>query len=182
MTGRPGRSALLVVDLQVGVVRDAHDAPGVLARTESLIGRARAAGVPVVYVSHEEDAYPRGSADWQLAPPLEPRADEIRVLKSYRDAFAGTDLAGTLRRLGATRVLVAGCQSDYCVQTTAQRAAAEGFDVVLVGDCHTTWDSEYAGVAISAEQVVAHTNQYFSGLRYPGQRCSVEPSGTVDLG
>ncbi|GIG22004.1 isochorismatase [Cellulomonas chitinilytica] len=173
-------SVLVVVDLQVGVVRDAWDADGVLARTVALVERARAEGTPVVWVQDEQD-FPRGSDDWQLAPVLEPHDDEERILKAYRDAFAGTDLADVLAELRATRLVIAGAQSDFCVRTLGQSAAALGFDVTLVGDCHTTWGGEHAGAPVTGEQIVAQVNAYFVGLRYPGQTFTVEGHGTVPL-
>ncbi|MFP3463948.1 isochorismatase family protein [Leifsonia sp. SIMBA_070] len=77
--------------------------------------------------------------------------------------------------------MVTGAQSDYCVRTTAQSAAVRGYDVVLVSDAHTTTDTEWEGVAISGEQIVAHTNRYFDGLRYPGQLFGVEAAACVAL-
>ncbi|HEV7948336.1 MAG TPA: isochorismatase family protein, partial [Glaciihabitans sp.] len=65
-------SALVVIDLQVGVVDGGWDYQGVLHRTNTLIERARAEHVPVVFVQHEEEEMPRGSDLWQLSPPLDP--------------------------------------------------------------------------------------------------------------
>jgi nicotinamidase-related amidase len=168
----PGRSALLVIDLQVGVMRDCWDAEGVLRRTSLLVERARAADVPVIWVQDEDD-FPRGSAEWQVAPPLLPSPDETRIFKTRRDAFLAPELPDVLADLGVRRLVVAGAQSDICVRTTTQRAAVEGYDVTLAGDCHTTTDADYDGVTIEARQIVAHTNYYFAGLRYPGQRFDV---------
>jgi nicotinamidase-related amidase len=84
-----------------------------------------------------------------------------------------------LAGLGATRLVVAGAQSDYCIRTTTQAAAARGFDVTLVGDAHTTTDAQHDGVTISGEQIIAHTSMYFAGLRYPGQRFAVETHDLV---
>jgi len=173
-------SVLVVVDLQVGVVRGAADASGVLARTATLVERARAEGVPVIWVQDDQD-FDRDGDDWQLAPPLAPRPGEPLILKSYRDAFAGTDLADVLARLGATRLVLCGAQSDYCVRTLGQSAAVLGFDVTLVADCHTTWDGVFAGDPVTGEQIVAHVNAYFSGLRYPGQKFTVEDHDLVSL-
>lgn len=175
------RSAVLVVDFQQGVVRGAFDAPGVLARTQSLVERARHEQTPVIWVQHEEDEMPRDSADWQLADPLRPRPDEVRIYKTYRDAFADTPLRETLHRLQVGRLVVVGSQSDFCVRTAASRAAADGFDVVLVSDCHTTTDCTYDGITVRGEQVVAQTNAYFAGLRYPGQTFAVLPHDQVPL-
>lgn len=84
------------------------------------------------------------------------------------------DLGAVLESLGAQHLVVAGAQSDYCIRTTTQAAAVRGFDVTLVSDAHTTTDAEHDGVPISGEQIVAHTNMYFGGLRYPGRRYAAE--------
>jgi len=175
-----GGTALLVVDLQEGVLRGCADAAGTLARTVDLVERARGAGVPVVWVLDDQD-FPRDSDDFALAAPLEPLASETRLVKSYRDAFAGTGLRELLAEQGTSHLLVAGAQSDFCVRTAAQRAAAEGFDVTLVADCHTTRPAETAAGTLSGEQVVAHVNAYFRGLRYPGQRYAATPLAGLDL-
>lgn len=162
------RTALIVIDLQVCVVGDCFDGTGVLARTAKLIERAREAEIPVIYVQDESDGTQHGSPGWQLAPPLSPLPGEPRVFKRYRDSFAGTDLEGMLKQRNISRLLFAGAQSDFCVRTTAQRAAALGYDCVLINDCHTTRDAQLGdGVVITGEQLVAHTNQYFIGLTYP---------------
>lgn len=173
-------SAVLVIDLQAGVVRGCFDVDGVLRRTAHLIDRARSSGVPVVWVQ-DHGGFPEGSADWSLAAPLERRADEPLVRKEYRDAFAATDLAEVLQALGVQRLVVAGAQSDHCIRTTTQSAAVRGYDVTLVSDAHTTTDTAHDGVVISGEQVVAHTNTYFAGLRYPGHRYAAERHDQVAL-
>ncbi|WP_431838712.1 cysteine hydrolase family protein [Cellulomonas sp. Y8] len=174
------RTALLVIDLQTGVLDGCVDAAGVLSRTAALVDRARAEGVPVVWVQ-DHGAFEVDSPDWRLAPPLARRDDEAVVRKTYRDSFAGTDLADVLAGLGVTHLVVAGAQSDYCIRTTTQSAAVRGFDVTLVSDAHTTTDAEYDGVRISGEQIVAHTTMYFRGLRYPGRRYAAEPHDRVVL-
>ncbi|OIH93030.1 MULTISPECIES: cysteine hydrolase family protein [unclassified Curtobacterium] len=175
-----GTTVLLVIDLQVGVLPGCTDADGVVARTAALVDRARAEGVPVVWVQDHDD-FVEGSPEWELQPPLRRAADEPLVRKTYRDAFAATDLAAVLDGLGTRHLVVAGAQSDHCIRTTTQAAAARGFDVTLVSDAHTTTDSEHDGVAITGAQVIAHTNMYFSGLRYPGRRFAAVPHDRVDL-
>jgi nicotinamidase-related amidase len=182
MTTRPGRGlALLVIDLQVGVVRGAFDADGVLARTQLLVERCRAAEVPVVWVQDHQD-FASGSPDWELAPPLAPAAGELRVDKGWRDAFVPeTGLTAALDTASVGALLITGAQSDFCVRTAGQRAAADGFDVTLVADCHTTTDSVLGAVTVPGREIVAHTAAYFSGLRYPGQRFAVLASDDPDL-
>jgi nicotinamidase-related amidase len=162
------RTAVLVIDLQVGVLEGCFDAEGVVARVVALIARARSAGAPVVWVQHEEADMPRGSPAWQLVPGLVPAPDEARIYKAWCDAFADTPLRRVLDDVGATRLVIAGAQSDYCIRATAQRAATEGYSIVLVRDAHTTTSAAFEGVTISGEQIVAHTNRSFAGLGIPG--------------
>jgi nicotinamidase-related amidase len=160
-------SVVLVIDLQVDVVRGCFDADGVVARSIALVERARSAGTHVVWVQHHAPDLERDTPGWALADGLTPQPGEAIVHKAYRDSFAETELGDVLDSLGATRLVVVGAQSDFCVRTTTQRAAALGYDVTLVSDGHTTRDTEWDGVEITGEQIVAHTNMYFSGLRYP---------------
>lgn len=175
----PERTVVLAIDLQAGVTPGCFDEHGVLSRAAVLVDRARASGIPVVWVHH--DPVGVGTPEWELAAPLQRAEGEPLVRKSYRDSFADTTLRATLDELGATRLVITGAQSDFCVRTTTQRAAAEGYDVTLVSDAHTTVDTEWDGVVISGEQIVAHTNMYFSGLRYPGQEFAVETHDRVRL-
>ena len=175
----PERTAVLAIDLQAGVTPGCFDEHGVLARAAALVERARASDVPVVWVHH--DPVGGGTPEWGLAPPLQRAEGEPLVRKSYRDSFADTMLRATLDGLGTTRLVITGAQSDFCVRTTTQRAAAEGYDVTLVSDAHTTVDTEWDGVPISGEQIVAHTNMYFSGLRYPDQTFEIATHDQVRL-
>lgn len=174
-------SVVLVIDLQVDVVRGCFDADGVVARSAALVERARAAGTPVVWVQHHEPGLERDTPGWALADGLTPQPGEALVHKVYRDSFADTDLRGVLDSLGATRLVVVGAQSDFCVRTTTQRAAVLGYDVTLVSDGHTTRDTEWDGVRITGEQIVAHTNMYFSGLRYPDSTFGIACHDEVSL-
>ncbi|MFT2752884.1 isochorismatase family protein [Clavibacter sp. Sh2088] len=176
----PSSTALLVIDLQAGVLPGCLDAGGVVARTASLVERARTDGTPVVWIQ-DHHGFAEGDPDWALVPPLARAADEPLVRKAHRDSFADTDLAEVLARLGTTRVVVAGAQTDYCVRTTLQSAAARGFDVTLVGDAHTTADALHEGIAIGAAQIVAHTDLYFATYRHPGIVSTVEPHDRVEL-
>ncbi|MDQ0613460.1 nicotinamidase-related amidase [Microbacterium sp. W4I4] len=173
------QSVVVIVDMQQGVVPGCFDADGVANRAAALVDRARVQSVPVVWVMH--DPVGVGTPAWDLVAPLKWIDGEAVVRKNYRDSFAETSLRETLDQLGATRLVVAGAQSDYCIRTTTQRAAIEGYDVTLVGDAHTTEDAEWGGVAVTGAQIVAHTNMYFAGLRYPGQRFAVAAHSDVEL-
>ncbi len=176
----PG-TALLVIDMQVDVMAGCHDADGVVARAAALVDRARGDGVPVIWVQHSDADLGRGTPGWELAAGLTPVDGEPVVHKTYRDSFADTGLAAVLDGLGVRRVVVCGAQSEFCVRTTAQAAAARGYDVTLVGDVNTTRDTEADGIAIDAAQIIALTNTYFRGLRYPGITSDVAVAADVAL-
>lgn len=168
--GRTGGTALIVIDLQVDVTAACWQAADVLERTAALLAGARAAGIPVLHVQHSEPSMPIGSPGWQLHDEVAPLPGEPVVHKTYRDAFAGTELDALLAGAGVDTLLVAGAQSDFCIRSTCQAAAVRGYDVTLVSDCHTTEDAIVDGIAITAEQVIAHHTMYWGGLTYPGQR------------
>ncbi|MET8146502.1 cysteine hydrolase family protein [Sphaerisporangium sp. NPDC005288] len=176
MTTLPDRpnTALLVIDVQNGVVAGAHNRDGVIANINALVGKARAERVPVVWVQHSDDNIKEGSENWQYVPELVRAESEPLVHKHYGDSFEDTDLASRLAELGVGRLVVTGAQTDECIRSTIHGAFVRGYDVTLVGDAHTTEDlSEYG--APTPDKVIAHTNLYWQGHRAPGRQ-----AGTVD--
>ena len=180
MTTLPDRpkTALLVIDVQNGVVADAHDRDRVVANIGALVDRARAEDVPVVWVQHSDDNLPRDSESWRYVPELVRRGSEPLVHKSYGDSFEGTDLEVQLATRGVGHLVVAGAQTDACIRSTIHGAFARGYDVTLVGDAHTTEDLTAYG-APPPDQVIAHTNLYWSDQSAPGRRAGTV--GTADV-
>ncbi len=176
MTTLPDRpnAALLVIDVQNGVVADAHNRDGVVANINTLVDKARAEDVPVLWVQHSDDDLPRESEGWQYVPELVRRDSEPLVHKSYGDSFEDTDLEARLAERGVGRLVVTGAQTDACVRSTLHGALVRGYDVTLVGDAHTTEDLTGYG-APPPDQVIAHTNLYWKWQSAPGRQ-----GGTVD--
>jgi nicotinamidase-related amidase len=174
MTTLPGRTntALLVIDVQNGVVDGAHDRDAVVARIGSLVARARDAAVPVIWVQHSDDDMAEGSEDWQYVPELTRREGEPLVPKQYGDSFEDTELETLLAERGVGHLVVAGAQSDQCIRCTLHGAFTRGYDATLVGDAHTTVDLSSYG-APPPEQVIAHTNLYWKNQEAPGRAGAV---------
>ena len=174
MTTLPDRTntALLVIDVQNGVVDGAHDRDGVVARSASLVERARDADVPVIWVQHTDEDLPEGSEAWQYVPELAPAQDEPLVPKSYGDSFEDTDLEQHLAARGVGHLIVTGAQTDQCIRSTLHGAITRGYDATLVGDAHTTVDFTSYG-APPPEQVIAHTNLYWKYHTAPGRTGAV---------
>jgi nicotinamidase-related amidase len=171
LENRPNR-ALLVVDVQNGVVGGAYDRDRVVANVQAVVEKARAAGVDVVWVQHNDENVPRGSEAWQLV--LERAEAEPQVEKSYADAFEDSSLESVLAARGIGSLVVAGAQTDECIRGTLHGAIARGYDATLVADAHTTEDLSEWG-APPPESVIAHTNLYWGNHRAPGR-----VAGTVD--
>ena len=179
LADRP-HTALLVVDVQNGVVANAFRRDEVIANINLLVGRARAADVPVVWVQHHDDGLSMDSDEWQYVPELVRRDDEPVVHKQFGDSFEDTTLESELAERGVGRVVVTGAQSDACIRATIHGAFVRGYDTVLVGDAHTTEDLSSYGLPPVA-QVIAHTNMYWTWQAGPGRSASVVDTATVEL-
>ncbi len=180
MTTLPSRpnTALVVIDVQNGVVAGNHDRDAVVGRIAGLVDRARSEGISVVWVQHSSDELPRGSDQWAYVPELPQRDGEPVVHKTYGDSFEGTDLEDVLAGRGVGRLVVAGAQSDACIRSTIHGAFTRGYDVTLVGDAHTTEDLTEWGAPPPA-QVISHTNLYWQWQGAPGRTADVVPAADV---
>jgi nicotinamidase-related amidase len=173
-------TALLVVDVQTGVVAEAHERDGVVANIAGLVDRAREARVPVVWVQHDDENLERGSEAWQIVPELVPADDEARVEKHYGDAFEATRLEAELAARDVGRLLVVGAQTDQCIRGTLHGALVRGYDTILVRDAHTTEDQTEWG-APPPEQVIAFTNLYWTYETAPGRTAGTVAADEVDF-
>jgi nicotinamidase-related amidase len=179
LENRPN-TALLVVDVQQGVVEGAPERDAVVANVGSLVEKARQEEVPVVWVQHNDKGLPRGSDEWQIVSELNPDDAEPLVEKSYGDSFEDTNLETVLSGLGVGRLVVVGAQTDACIRSTLHGALARGYDATLVSDAHTTEDLTAWG-APPPEQVIAHTNLYWSGQTAPGRTAGTVATQDVDF-
>jgi len=180
LADRPN-TALLVIDVQNGVVGGAHNRDGVVATIAVLVDKARAAGAPVVWVQHSSDELPQGSGGWQWVPELSRDTAEPLVPKRYADAFEETELAAVLAELKVGRLIVAGAQTDECIRSTLHGAIVRGYDATLVSDAHTTEDLSEWG-APTPDLVIAHTNLYWSNHTAPGRTAGTVATDAVDFG
>jgi nicotinamidase-related amidase len=180
LTDRPN-TALLVVDVQNGVVAGAYNRDGVVANIAVLVDKARAGDVPVVWVQDFSDERPRGSDDWLVVPELSQQESEPVVHKHYGDAFEETDLEAVLAAGKIGRLIVAGAQTDECIRSTLHGAVVRGYDATLVSDAHTTEDLSEWG-APPPEKVIDHTNLYWSNHAAPGRQAGTLTTASVTFG
>src|SRR5690348_12384421 len=175
LANRPN-TGLLVVDVQTGVVEGAPGRDTVVRNIQSLVGKARQEGIPVVWVQHSSDGLKQGTEEWQIVPELDPGDDEPLVAKTYGDSFEDTNLESVLCDLGIGRLVVVGA----CIRSTLHGALVRGYDATLVSDAHTTEDLSQWG-APPPEQVIAHTNLYWGNHEAPGRTAGTVEAKDVDF-
>jgi nicotinamidase-related amidase len=180
LENRPN-TALLVIDVQNGVVEGAHERDAVVKNVGSLVEKARREHVPVVWVQHSDEQLERGSDSWRIVPELKPGDAEALVEKNYGDSFEDTTLEKVLSGLGVGRLVVAGAQTDACIRSTLHGAFVRGYDTTLVSDAHTTEDQSPWG-APPPDKVIAHTNLYWKYQTAPGRTAGTVETKDVDFG
>ena len=176
------KAVLLVVDVQVGVMNESWDAPRVIANVSRTVERARAHGVPVIWVQHSDQQLTFGSPEWQWVPELVPGEGEPLIHKHFNSAFEQTALEEELAALGASHILLCGAATNWCIRATAYGALDRGYDLTLVKDAHTTGTLELDnGLRIEAENVVHELNVAMQWLSYPGRKNSTATAEQVNF-
>lgn len=160
---------LLIIDMQAALVPILWQGKELADRISLVAERARGRGVPVVAI---QQTGPPGTPfdpddpGWQLSSHLRLQGEDLRLRKSATDSFFETNLAELLTELDIDTVVITGAATEYCVDATARSALSHGFDVVLVGDGHTTAASGDSGLA--PEQIIVHHNCILSQAIHPG--------------
>jgi nicotinamidase-related amidase len=180
LENRP-RTALVVIDVQNGVVGAAYERDRVIANIQALLDKARAEDVPVLWVQHSDDELTHGSQAWEYVPELERADAEPLVHKTYGDAFEATDLEERLAERGVGRLVVTGAQTEACIRSTLHGALVRGYDATLVSDAHTTEDMRQWGFPVTPEASIAYTNMYWAWAAAPGRKGTVVPTSEVDF-
>jgi nicotinamidase-related amidase len=161
--------ALIIVDMQVGCFAGQpprRDAEGTIARINQLAGAIRRNG-KVVFIQHTEpaDGLARGSNEWALLSALEMSPGDLVIEKCACDSFLETKLEDILRNHGVDTLIITGCATDFCVDTTVRTAGALKFNVVVPSDAHTTRDRPH----LDARSIIAHHNYMWADLLLPKQ-------------
>ncbi|HET9157005.1 MAG TPA: cysteine hydrolase, partial [Myxococcaceae bacterium] len=173
----PSRAALLVNDMQAGIVSQLPTGDVIVERVGTLVRSARAAGMRIVYSRHynvplgwagvgqlrmaktwqrarrASDLRPvlqHGSADFQIVDALAPRPEDVVLDKVTMSAFEGTPLALLMRDLGLCSVVLAGIALEVGIEPTARHGADLGFIPVVVQDACGSGHEDAAERSIAA--------------------------------
>ncbi len=176
------KGVLVVVDVQVGVMSESWDAPRIIKNVARAVERARAQGVPVIWVQHSDKELVYESPEWQWAPELAPLEGERLIHKQFNSAFEQTALEEQLAKLGATHITLAGAATNWCIRATAYGALERGYDLTLVKDAHTTGTMEFDdGTRIEAANVIRELNIAMTWVSYPGRTNGAATAEEVDF-
>ena len=174
-------TALVVIDVQAALFDPPPaEADEVVARINGLTARARAAGVPVVFVQHETGtgALAADSPGWQLDPGLETASSDLFVRKRTPDSFLRTNLQDLLAARDVRHLTICGYSSEFCVDTTTRSAAAKGYAVTLASDAHTSDDKPHA----TGLQIRTHENETLSSIGSFGVLIDAIPAAEIAFG
>ncbi len=174
------KTALLVIDAQVGLLDEAYRHDEVVARIADLIAKARATGAPIIYVQHDGDDDGRlaaGSPGWRIHPAILPQDGDPVVRKRSSDAFYETSLQRELQAREIGRLVIAGMKTEMCVDTTSRRAVSVGYDVTLATDAHTTTDND----VLPAARIVAHHNATLDDFGNDDHVVTIEETRSITL-
>jgi nicotinamidase-related amidase len=170
--------ALVVIDVQKGMFSmpeyQPHEAEAVVDRIAGLIAKARAAGTPVYFVQHaEKDGFlAPGKPGFPFHDKLAPRDGDSVTVKDKSSAFHGTDFDAKLKKAGIDQLIVTGMQSEYCVDSAVRGAYERGYQVTLVSDAHSTFDTKVA----KAKDIIAIQNDTMTG-----SFATVKPAGEIEF-
>ena len=120
----------------------------------------------MIFIQHDGppgDPHHPDEPGWRLLPTLEIKPDDTVVHKTSCDAFLHTTLDDVLRETGIDRLIITGCATDYCVDTTVRSALARGWPTIVPSDGHTTVDRPH----LSATQIIAHHNAIWADFLAP---------------
>jgi nicotinamidase-related amidase len=175
-------TALLVIDVQVGLIEASYRSTEVLEHINTLLEQAHNSHSPVIYIQHDEPEGHElevGTAAWEIHPAIAPKEGDVIIHKRASDSFHKTTLQQELERQHIKQLVVVGGQTEYCVDTTCRRATTLGYNVTLVGDAHTTVD--YDGATITAAQRIDYHNEVLDGFRTDDSKIVVKKTNEVDF-
>ncbi|MBM7645588.1 nicotinamidase-related amidase [Scopulibacillus daqui] len=170
-------SALLIIDVQEAMFSKetpVHNGDECLKKIIRLADKARRKGIPIIYIQHQSDEdndpLQKGSPGWEIHSSVNPQKEDWIIAKDTPNAFHKTGLNSELKKMGVAHLVVCGIQTEMCVDTTCRSAYSLGYDVILVKDAHTTWDSPH----LNAMQIIEHHNRVLS-------RCFVKLKNADDI-
>ena len=158
----------IVIDIQQAYFKDRvqHNVDNALERINSVSNYFQRQQKPVFFIQHDGDGINTAAPHtdgWQLYTALQVADSDIVVRKILNDAFAYTTLHEQLKKCDASRLVISGWATDFCVDSTIRSAVNLGYDLVILSDCHMVTDRP----SLSAQQVIDYHNWLWGNLIAP---------------
>jgi nicotinamidase-related amidase len=137
-------STLIMIDCQNTYTRGVMALDGVdaaLDEAAKLLERARAAGIPIVHIEHDDgegSLYDIRAEIGRIVDRVAPQGDETVVVKHFPNSFVQTELEERLKAVSAHNLLLAGFMTHMCVNSTARGAFNLGYAPTVVGGATAT--------------------------------------------
>ncbi len=119
----------------------------------------------------------RGNPGWEIRPEIAPIPGDLIFDKRACDSFYETGLDESLKSRGIGHLVIAGLQTEMCVDTACRSALHRDFNVSLASDGHTTW----ARGDVTAEQIISHHNLSLADIPHPTKEIVVRPSNEIEF-
>ena len=150
---------LLAIDLQRGLlVEDLYNYEGFVANMKKLLAEARERGVEVIYVRHDAGAgsgMSEGDWDFEFYDELAPLPGEKVFVKKVNSCFSNKELCKYLEDKGEETVIIAGLQTNYCIDASIKSAFDRDYGVIVPEGCNSTFDNDY----MDGETTVRYYNE-----------------------
>jgi len=158
--------ALLIIDMQKGSFTEEtprFDTAGVVRRINELSSKFRKLNLPVIFIQHDGTGtgeFEKNTWQWELLDGLNVEPADSFVDKYANDVFYNSKLQSRLSELNITELIITGCATDFCVESTIQSALTKDFDITVVSDGHTTGERPN----LTAKQVIEHYNWVWQNM------------------
>lgn len=157
---------LLVVDAQKLITnKELYNFDLFVSNVKELIKTARENSIEVIYVRHDDgigQELTKGMDGFEIYEEFEPGKDEKIFDKTVNSPFRDTGLLEYLTGKQVKQIIVAGLQTDYCIDATVKCGFEHGFDVIVPEGTNSTFDNQY----MSAKETYDYYNRFMWKGRY----------------
>jgi nicotinamidase-related amidase len=173
--------ALLIIDMQKGMFTKEtprYQSDRIISNINSIANIVRSISGKVIFIQHDgnkEEGYQPNTEEWELIPEIIRNPIDIIIHKTACDSFYKSELEKYLIEKGINQLIITGCATDYCVDTTIKSATSKDYFIYVPSDGHTTANRP----SIPAEQVISHYNWIWKNLILPNKNLKVLPTSEL---
>jgi len=175
------KQALLVIDAQQALIEGDHAEKGVVEKENlikninTVIQKAVENEIEIVFIRDVDVSKGEGPG-FEVHQEINVPSGAVIFNKAATNSFYGTPLDAFLKERSVKHIVMMGCKTEYCMDTAVRTATVSGYDVTLVGDAHSTSDSN----TLSGQQIIQHHNRTLHG-HYNVDHFSVVRNSDEDL-